>query len=270
MASISIFKTGAWKSKESAELYNSRTATAHRLFQVVRHELFIRYIQRYASQGAKLLDLGSGSGLLSIALCDLGYKVVACDVSQAMLNKLACAKGERKIELRLGNAFRIPADVEEFDIVVSRMFLPHFPDWPIILKEKSRVTREGGIILFDFGNREHLTTPSNLEIAEEFPYHAETGNPSKYYTVASEEEMSQAAAMNGLSVIATIPCGLLLNNVHLWNAVGRQGVEEFYDKLNSLLEHKPARELLVFIEESFVSIAPKYLTYGNLTVLRKA
>jgi ubiquinone/menaquinone biosynthesis C-methylase UbiE len=266
---ISELKTNAWQSKETAELYHVRTAGAHRLFQTIRHELFLRYIQRYANRGMKVLDLGSGSGLLSVALSDLGYEVVACDVSQAMLDKLASEKGNRKIELRLGNGFKIPAAEEEFDLVVSRMFLQHFPDWPAILKEKARVTRAGGAILFDFGNREHVTAASNPRIIEEFPYDAETDVPTKYYAVATEEEMRRTAAACGLSVMAIIPHGLMLNNAHLWNALGRQGVEDFYNKLDHLLEDEQARQLLLFIEESFVSLVPKELTYGNVTVLRK-
>lgn len=267
--SISELKTNAWQGKEAAELYHARTEGAHRLFQLIRHELFLQYIRRYSSPGMKVLDLGSGSGLLSTALYDLGYNVVACDVSQAMLDKLVSEKGNRNIEVRLGNGFRIPAENGEFDLVVSRMFLPHFPDWPLILREKARVTRKGGVVLFDFGNREHITAASKPNITDEFPYHAETDVFTKYYAVASEEEMVREAAVSGLSVIAILPHGLMLNSAYLWNAVGSQGVEAFYNKMDRLLEQEAARELLLLMEESFVSVAPKHLAYGNITVLRK-
>src|SRR6476620_182961 len=109
---ISEVKTNAWQSKETAELYHTRTVGAHSLFQIIRHELFLRYINRHVNPGKKVLDLGSGSGLLSVALSDLGYEVVACDVSQAMLDKLESEKGDRKVETRLGNGFKIPAREE--------------------------------------------------------------------------------------------------------------------------------------------------------------
>ena len=266
---ISELKTNAWQSKETAERYHAGTVGAHRLFQIIRHELFLRYIERYVNRGRKVLDLGSGSGLLSVALSDLGYEVVASDVSQAMLDKLESEKGNRNIEMRLGSGFKIPALNEEFDAVISRMFLQHFPDWLAILKEKARVTRPGGIVLFDFGNREHVAAASNPRITAEFPYDAETDVATKYYAVATEEEMRQAASESGLSVVAIIPHGMMLNNAHLWNAIGGQGVEEFYSKLDRLLGNEQARQLLLFIEESFVSLAPKHLTYGNVTVLRK-
>jgi ubiquinone/menaquinone biosynthesis C-methylase UbiE len=267
---VSEFKTAAWQSKQAAELYHSRTAEAHLLFQLIRHDLFVRYVQRFASPGAKILDLGCGSGLLANALYDLGYNVVACDVSQAMLDQLSASLGGRNIELRLGNGFEVPGRDGEFDAVVSRMFLQHFPEWPQVLKEKARVTRANGIVLFDFGNREHLDLSSpSAKYGQEFPYNTDLSTPAKYYAVASEQEMRRAAEECGLEVEAIIPHGFLLNNLHFWGAVGSRGVEEFNSRVNELLKDEKARALLMLIEESFLPNLPKHTSYGNITVLRR-
>lgn len=267
---VTEFKTANWQSREAAELYHSRTQQAHLLFQIVRHDVFIRYVQRFAPPGAKILDLGCGSGLLAHALHDLGYQVVACDISQAMLDRLVATGGGRNIELRLGNGFHIPGSDGEFDLVVSRMFLQHFPDWRLILREKARVVRPCGVALFDFGNRDHVEMSSpHAEFKQEFPYSTDPSQPAKYYSVACEEEMQQAAAMCGLHVEAVFPHGFLLNNMHFWEKVGNRGVEEFNAALNDLLTHEKARKLLLLIEETFVPNLPKSTCYGNITVLRR-
>lgn len=267
---LTEFKTAAWQTKEAAETYHSRTLAAPSLFQIIRHDLFLYYVRKYGPPGAKVLDLGCGTGLLSLVLHDLGYEVVACDASQAMLDRLSADLGNRNIELRLGNGFDIPAANGEFDFVVSRMFIQHFADWAAILREKARVTRSRGMVLFDFGNREHVESfcpkPS---FEEEFPYSTNVAVPARYYAVCSEREMHAAAAECGLEVEAIVPQGFLLNNVHFWNQVGRQGVDEFNKELNELLLDEKARKLLLLIEKSFMPNLPKNSCYGNITVLRK-
>ncbi|HEY1796740.1 MAG TPA: class I SAM-dependent methyltransferase [Stellaceae bacterium] len=267
---LSRFKTGAWQGRDRAEQYHRGTLGAPEIFQRLRHDVYIRYIQRHAAPGARILDLGCGTGLIAIALHDLGYKVVACDVSAGMLEKLADDKGDRDIELRRGDGFAIPAADREFDMVVSRMFIQHFPDWPQILAEKARVTRPGGIVLFDFGNREHLAAcDPDLGVADDFPYANSEKNPGKFYAVADEAEMRDRAAACGLDVVQIAPHGLLLYNGFLWKKLGGDGVREFNARLDSILASPEASALLLMIEETLVPLLPKSACYGNITVLRR-
>lgn len=267
---VSQFKTGAWQGRERAEQYHRGTVTAPEIFTRMRRDVYLRYIQRHAPPGARILDLGCGSGLIAIALHDLGYKVVACDVSAGMLEKLAEDKGDRDIELRRGDGFSIPAADGEFDLVVSRMFIQHFPDWPQILAEKSRVTRPGGIVLFDFGNREHLIAcDPNLGAADDFPYSNSEAEAGKFYAVADEAEMRRRAAECGLEVVEIAPHGLLLYNGFLWKKLGGDGIREFNARLDRILASAEASELLLMIEETLVPLLPKSACYGNITVLRR-
>jgi len=56
------------------------------------------------------IDLGSGPGFQSLALAELGYeRVLAIDTSQALLDELAAAKGDRPIEI-IGADLRAFAD----------------------------------------------------------------------------------------------------------------------------------------------------------------
>jgi SAM-dependent methyltransferase len=267
---ISRFKTGAWQSRERAEQYHRGTVGAPEIFTRMRRDVYLRYIQRHAAPGARILDLGCGTGLIAIALHDLGYKVVACDVSAGMLEKLAAEKGDRDIELRRGDGFAIPAADGEFDMVVSRMFIQHFPNWPQILREKSRVTRPGGIVLFDFGNREHLLAcDPNLGDADDFPYSSSEQDAGKFYAVADAQEMHRRAAECGLEVVEIAPSGLLLYNAFLWKKLGADGIRDFNARLDRLLASDEASELLLTIEETLLPLLPKSVAYGNITALRR-
>ena len=267
---VSEFKTSAWQSKERADTYHTATVAAPKVLELLRHDLYLRYIHRYAPTGAKILDLGCGTGLISSPLHDAGYQVVACDASQAMLNRASENFGSRSIELRLGSGFNIPASDGEFDMVISRMFIAHFPDWPRILREKARVTRPGGIVFFDFGNREHLVNAGLTdELSGDFPYGTDASSPENFYAVASTQEMHATASQCALDVADIVPHGFLLYNKHFWQAVGRQGVDQFNAKLDGLLQDEKARALLLLLEESFIPHLPKLTTYGNLVILRR-
>jgi ubiquinone/menaquinone biosynthesis C-methylase UbiE len=269
MTSTASFKTNAWKEKASADRYHESTAAAAESFQIVRHELFIKHLRSFTTPGQKILDLGCGSGLVAMALHDLGYKVVACDVSESMLQRFSEEMGARAIELRQGDGFTIPAGDGEFDVVVSRMFIQHFPDWQAILREKARVTRRGGIIFYDFANLEHLAlAPGAARGGSGFPYSIEASNPERFYAACSEKELRATARELGMTVVELIPCGLFVANAQLAEACGPQGVAVFDERLNERLRDSAVRDFYVFLEEEFVRKLPKHICYGNFTVLR--
>jgi SAM-dependent methyltransferase len=268
-AAVRDFKTRAWQSPEGSNRYHDTTKEAPQIFQVIRQDLYIDRVRRYAPAGARILDLGCGSGLVSLALADLGYDVVSCDVSRDMLNVLERERGDRRIETRCGDAYAIPAADGEFDMVISRMFIQHFVDWPKIVVEKARVTRPGGVVMFDFGNREHLDASGLNPAACKFPYGNDPKDSGTFYAVASEEEMREAARAAGLSVEEISPAGLLLYNGFLWIKLGAEGIAEFNRTLDELLVRDGAREMLELIERSVLPLLPKATTYNNFTVLRK-
>ena len=47
------------------------------------HELAAKALSRYVEPGAKVLELGAGAGAFSAHLASLGYRAVACDITNA-------------------------------------------------------------------------------------------------------------------------------------------------------------------------------------------
>jgi ubiquinone/menaquinone biosynthesis C-methylase UbiE len=97
-----------------------------------------------------VLDVGVGTGFLSIMLAEMGYSVVGIDFSEEML-KLARRKiDERGLEvsLKIGDAEDLPFEDNSFDAIVNRAVLWTLPDPKRALEEWKRVLKPGGTLCF--------------------------------------------------------------------------------------------------------------------------
>jgi demethylmenaquinone methyltransferase/2-methoxy-6-polyprenyl-1,4-benzoquinol methylase len=103
--------------------------------------------------GERVLELGFGTGnevLELVRLVGPTGAVAGIDVSPGMLGvareKLAADPPAAAVELRVGDARRLPFADESFDAVYTSFTLELFPaeDIPIVLAEVRRVLRDGG------------------------------------------------------------------------------------------------------------------------------
>jgi SAM-dependent methyltransferase len=105
-----------------------------------------------AAPGARMLDLGSGSGVTAQLFASLGYEVTLADVSAPLL-----AFARWRLEKRGVPAtyLHLPADLPEasFDLVTAVDVMAHVPDATATARELHRALRPGGLFAANFDVR---------------------------------------------------------------------------------------------------------------------
>jgi ubiquinone/menaquinone biosynthesis C-methylase UbiE len=102
-----------------------------------------------------VVDLGAGTGLLSLALAPRVQKLVAVDISERMLERLddtAAADGVHNVEPLVADLRRLPLEDEFATLVVSNYAFHHLddPGKELALAEARRILRPGGrLVLCD-------------------------------------------------------------------------------------------------------------------------
>lgn len=97
----------------------------------------------------RAVDLGTGTGLLALALAPRVQELVAVDISERMLERLddaAATDGIRNVEPLLADLRRLPVEDESATLVVSNYAFHHLddPGKELALAEARRILRPGG------------------------------------------------------------------------------------------------------------------------------
>ena len=97
------------------------------------------------------LDMGCGAGHAAFRLAPLMQKVVACDLSDAMLQVLADearVRGLHNLITKCSAAETLPCPDASFDVAVSRYSAHHWHDWAAGLAQMRRALKPGGTAVF--------------------------------------------------------------------------------------------------------------------------
>ena len=122
-----------------------------RYYMMPEYKYFVRKILRKGIRGGRVLDIGTGSGLLAIELAKAKgcrFDIVALDISENMIKKAkenARRYGvENKIRFLVSTAEALPFADSSFDLVISYASLHHWFKPVTVFDEVARVTGETG------------------------------------------------------------------------------------------------------------------------------
>ena len=109
----------------------------------------------------RVLDVGTGTGVVALLAAELGHEVTGLDASRAMLARAEAKARERAlaIDWRLGDAERLPVDLTGFDAVVARQVLWTLPHPARAVAAWRDAARPGGLVLILDGWTEPWPAP---------------------------------------------------------------------------------------------------------------
>lgn len=117
---------------------------------------YINVIDKYTDKNADLLEIAGGSGYTTAVVADLvrtkNAKVTYSDIDKSLVDSVEINFDSIvNLDFKHADAFKLPFEDMEFDLIFHQGFLEHFNDQEIIdtLKEQARVA---DTIVFDVPN----------------------------------------------------------------------------------------------------------------------
>jgi 2-polyprenyl-6-hydroxyphenyl methylase / 3-demethylubiquinone-9 3-methyltransferase len=103
-------------------------------------------------QGARVLDVGCGGGILAEAMARRGAKVTGIDLAEKALRVAQLHLLESKLDIRYEMS-SVDDVAGEFDLVTCMELLEHVPDPAAMVAACARLVRPGGQVFFSTINR---------------------------------------------------------------------------------------------------------------------
>jgi ubiquinone/menaquinone biosynthesis C-methylase UbiE len=109
------------------------------------------------------LEIGVGTGRMSLPLHGAGIRVMGADLSEGMMRRLVERAGGRPFPLARADATVLPFRPDAFGAGMACHVLHLIPDWRSALDQLIRTIRPGGLLLVDVGGSRNRSLAQRIE-----------------------------------------------------------------------------------------------------------
>ena len=248
----------AWMKKGTGENYEKQVEK--NFFDAVTKNYYLKWINK----GDRVLDIGAGTGRLSVEVHKKGGIVTAADTSADMLAVLHNKVPE--IETVVVDGVWLPFEDNTFDKVVSCDAMIHFLNWKEFLKEHGRVVKSGGYIIHNLLNDDHLRN-----ISEERWLRSSYMSGFKGYgaTVARKELEAACEEIGDLQLVEMIPYGFFSQTAFSYGILTHQEMLSLHQWYGELCANPVVKQAVGRFEKEIVSQMPETNTALNICIFKK-
>ena len=147
------------------------------------------------------LDVGCGTGFLSLELAKRSHRVTGIDLAPAMLDMARQKAAEAGLDIRFetGDAEQAPFPAGSFDLVISRHVLWTLPHPEAAIDDWIRVLRPGArLVVIDGAQYDVASAPPRQENARNSTEYAAIGDQLPFYDGRPQSEIEALFRAKGL------------------------------------------------------------------------
>ncbi len=178
------------------ELYEATRVCDPACFNAALDEIAARFPP---ASFPNLFEPGIGTGRIAVPLAQRGYAVTGIDIAQDMLCVLARRVQETLLPItwQVADATHVPYAGGAFDLSLACHLFYFIPDWPRVVDEMFRVTRDGGaVILVQTGHGREVPFLTGRYCT----LRAKSGGPGAHRGAASTRDVVAYAESTGCKV----------------------------------------------------------------------